>query len=461
MAQGLGELQNTLNKNRQFQQEWTARQELGKTIAGAKNWKEAGELVQKSPYASWLPEVTTAIMGNAQVNQNVLSLQQSQAQSALEGVYKGLAGAASDPSKFDQFYKTAVGTIPQESQKFLRANGDPVGNIAKILGPMAKSDPEGFKKSLAALQLMTVSPSQVFATTNKVPPTLVPQPGGGQSVYGGFGTGQGGQSSPNDGGASSAPPSFIGKPLTPSPEAFIPSKLDSNGQPIRTPEEQQLVQAAAGNLAARQPEFDAAANTLSNLESAKAEIKELANKGGWLSPGPAGTLRLQLGSTLNTLYRVFEPGKEPPVDIAKEAAGEALVKNNINSGFNLVSSMMGGHEGLGVLQHGVLANPGINSSPLGGLLLSDLLSAAANWKKDQGTYLQNMANRNRGDIRNGEESFRQDFPPTAYISKVLDKYGIGSNGEFKAPEAVRDAYRDKLITRDMAAKILKDKFGGQ
>lgn len=481
MVRSLADLQGTLNQNRLFQQQWEARQKAGGIIASAPDWQSAAKGLQADPQvAGFLPEITTSALNNAAINQSIAGQRQGQAQSALEGVYHGLAIAAAKPELFDQAYKTAVGAIPPDIASYLKSNGDPVGSIAKVLGPMAKSDPEGFQRTLAAAQLMTVSPSQVFATTGRVPPTLTPQgTGGGLGVRGGYGesTTLGGGSPAQGGGAGAAPAggspgissspssSFLGTPLAPSPSDFVPSRRDAGGLPIREPQEQgQIDDAGASFLKDRHTIYPAAANNVAALDSAKDELQTLAKSTGgkinWLESGPAGNFRLGIAKVINLFHSFASPGEESPIDSAKVAAGEALQKTTHNLAFSLENSMMGQHGGLGTLSNAYEAIPGIENSPLGGMLVADSLKATNQWLLDQAAFKQKWANLNHGDLRNADETFAEKFPPSQYIGKVMDQYGLDSKG-FVSPEAVKSAYDSKLITRDMAAEILRSKFGGK
>lgn len=483
MVRSLADLQGTLNANRLFQQQWEARQKAGGIIAAAPDWQSASKALQADPQVSgFLPEITTAALNNANINQSIAGQRQTQGQSALEGVYHGLALAAAKPELFDQAYKTAVGAIPPDIASYLKANGDPVGSIGKILGPLAKSDPEGFQRTLAAAQLMTVSPGQVFAASGRVAPSLqdATTPLG---VRGGFGEGStlgggapavpvGGSPAPGGPAPGSSPPapaapqaSFIGSPLAPDPKDFITSSRDAGGRPIREPQEQaQISDSGTSFLHDTHTLYPAAANSIASLDAAKDELGTLARASGpginWLASGAAGNFRLGIANTINTVAGVIHPDQPSPIDMAKVAAGQALQKNTRNLAFSLSNSMMGQHGGLGVLEDAYQAVPGIENSPLGGMLVADTLKASSQWLLDQQAYKQQWANANHGDLRNADQTFLAKFPPAKYIGKVMDQYGLGPKG-FTSPEAVKSAYDSKLITRDMAAEILKSKFGGQ
>jgi hypothetical protein len=231
--------------------------------------------------------------------------------------------------------------------------------------------------------------------------------------------------------------------------------------PKRTPEEQLVVHKLAEDWTASQPMYNAAANTIGNLEATKDEISNLAKGGGWLTPGATGTIRAQVANVYNTLHQILNPSDDKNlIDISKVADAQALIKNQHNQIFQLAHQMMGSHASLGSLKEAFAAVPGIENTPLGGMLVADTLEAASRWQTDQAAFKQDWANRSRGDLRNADETFRQQFKPEDYMNQVLTKYGLGPEG-FTSKESVRDNYKAGLLTRDMAAKILRDKFGGQ
>ena len=476
IQQTLAVTQNQRNQARQFQQEWAARQRAGSIIAGAPDWQTAAKSLSADPLVSgWLPEMATHMLNNQNINQQLQGQMQQQSQTGLEGLYKGLAMAANDPTKFDQAMKLGLGSIPPNVQQWMKANGDPLGTIQSVLGPLAKSDPQGLQKTIAALQLTTVSPQQVFAQTGRVAPTLQQAPaGGGALVRGGFsdtpGSPQLGTSpgatppSPTGGATAQKPPaaspaasptSFDGTPLYAPSSMYPTTRRDAQGLPIREEQEQGLINEQAKNFVAAQPVYNAAANSIGTLESVKADIQQLAKSGGWMTPGAGGTARAQIGNAINTLYTSM--GKEPPVDITSMAAGQNFIKNTGNLGFSLVESLGGGHQALGTLQQAISSVPSIENSPLGGMLVADSLQASARWLTEQAQFKQKWAQDNAGNLSGADEAFRQLHPPVQFVKQVLGKYGLGENG-FSNEADVKKAYDSRLISRDMAAKILKDQF---
>ena len=91
------------------------------------------------------------------------------------------------------------------------------------------------------------------------------------------------------------------------------------------------------------------------------------------------------------------------------------------------------------------------------MLVADSLQASARWLTEQAQFKQKWAQDNAGNLSGADEAVRQLHPPVEFVKQVLGKYGLGENG-FGNEADVKKAYDSRLISRDMAAKILKDQF---
>jgi hypothetical protein len=454
-------LQNTLNQNRLFQSEYAARAKAGQIIANSPDAASAASALQSDPLVmGYHPEIQGAMLNNANAllaNQGKIS---EMSQTALEGIYKGLSVAMADPSQFDSALARGISTVPPAALEYLKAHGDPIGTLKSVWGPLAKSDPEKFKMVVGAAMLPTVAPSNVFGVTGNAPPANVQYPGGGYGQTGGLPkAAPAPAATPVPTPAGSAPVAFDGKPLlAPATSLPPPSKVDSNGIPIRPPEVQQAIDAAGKKFQEDQPAYDAAAQTAARLESVSDDIKTLARGGGWQTPGAGGALRANVANAVNTLSGIFRPGQPPPFDPTKQAAAEDTMKETAQLGFGLVSQAMGagGHQALGTLNTALSAVPGIENTPLGGMLVADMLKAFSQWLSDKRQYMQDFAQRSNYDLRGAETSFAREHPPSAYVGQVLSKYGLGSEG-FASQAGVVNAYRDGLINGKIAYDTLHSK----
>lgn len=475
----VADLQSKINQNKLFAQQWAARQAAGKIIAGAADEQSAYEQLRSNPLtAAYANDLMAAQLQNRNAMLTNEASVQSMGNSALAGLYQGLAPALSDPSKFEDAWKVGTANIPKSTQEYFAQHGDPVGTLHGVLGNMAKTDPEGFKKFVSAAQLMTVSPAQVFGASGNVPPTLQSVPGGGYAPYGGIG--QQGQPATEQGQAAGEPavapqattpaptpataaaassPTVIGTAGNGTPLALNPAEMpsvrkDASGQVMWGSDvkgAQVLDQQKKFND--EQGRYDQAANAIGYLNDLQANVETLASGGGWMSPGPTAAVRTNLANTINAIQKVVSPDSAPMFDPTKVAASENFGKDSVRLGFQLASSMFGGgREPLGVVQNAMAAVPTIENSPLGAMLLSDTLKASLQWQLDQREFKQAwMSNpQTGGDLTGADTAFAKRYPPSSYMQKVLDKYGIGKDGLLESSDAILNAYKSGLINKEIA-----------
>ena len=224
-----------------------------------------------------------------------------------------------------------------------------------------------------------------------------------------------------------------GKPLVVPPEALPKTQLGLNGLPVRDPATQESVTELQKKFNDNQPSYDAAQNNIARLDSIQANIRNLASNGGGMSaleqPGPAGEMRTALGGALNTLSAIFNPGSKPPVDIDKQASAEDLIKDTINLGFGLThENFGGGKEALGIVENSLKGVPSINNTPLGGMLVSDIMKGFSQWAVDNRNFKQQWLAKSNGDLRGSDTAFANAYPPSSYIKPVLEKYGLKPDG---------------------------------
>ena len=469
---GLAGIQNQLNQNRLFQQSFAAKQAAGKIIASSPDMGTAAQLMQQNPtVAGFYPEIISNALANNKLNIETQGTLHDQSQSVLQGVYKALGAASSAPDQFDNALKLGLAGAPATALAQLKQQGDPIGLLQKVLGPLAKSDPQRFKQVVAGLQLGAgIDPAKVFGASGAVPPTALQSPGGGVQIIGGLGgaTPPGGGPTPTGGGPTPTPstptptPSTLasdGSPLY-APDSAIPkAKLGINGLPIRSAEQQKSVEQQLERFNSDQPKYDAAANSSAQIDSVLADIKTTAKGGGFLQPGAGGTWRVGLAKAINFAHNVVDPSSPAPFDSEKIAAGESALKGTTQLGFQLSNQMFGGqHQALGLVNDALHAVPGMDNTPLGAMLVGDLLKAGSQWVQEQRQFKQDWSARSAGDLTGSDTAYVTLHSPSKLVQGVLDKYGLGAEG-FKKPEDVRQQFQDGLLTRGQAHEILKKQFG--
>lgn len=453
--------QNQLLRNQAliFQQELAAKQKAGQIIASSPDDATAQTRLQADPQVmAFHPEITGTIRANQTAlleNQHRL---QDMSSTALEGVYKGLAPALDDPSQFENSWSKGIATIPKSVRDYLRSNSsgaDPLKTLHDTLGPLAKSDPDGFRKQIAAGMLTALPPDRVFAAGGAVAPALTQTAGGGLRASGGFGSGVSmPQNSPQTSIPGALPPSRLAADGTqlPAPDSALPhTPVDNAGFPLRDPAHQKSVEDQLDRFNKDQPNYDMSAQASARLDEVGENIQTLAKGGGLLTPGAGGSVRAGLANAVNTVSSIFSPGSPPPIDVSKVAASQAAMKDTINLGFQLAHQMFGGgREPLGIVNNALAAVPGIDNTPLGAMLVKDTLKAGTDWMADQRLFKQDWAARAHNDLTGADTKFATSHKPIQYLQPVLDKYGLGSEG-FKSVDNVASAYRDGLINGKIAA----------
>jgi hypothetical protein len=245
------------------------------------------------------------------------------------------------------------------------------------------------------------------------------------------------------------------------PASMLPkTQLGIEGKPNRSAERQSSVEHQIDDFNKNQDKYDVAAQTLGRLDAVKDNIATLAKSNGganWLVSGAGGELRANLANVLNTTSAIFDPGKPPPMDPTKVAAAQDTIKETRTLAFQLVSQLFGkGREPLGVVTNSLQSVPGLENTPLGGMLVADLLSTTGQWIKAQRPFKQDWMARAHDDLTGADNAYTQLHPPEVLIKQVMDKYGLGPDG-YKSKESIIEQHRDGLINDKMAYDALHSK----
>lgn len=502
------QVQNQLNANRLFQQQFAAKERLGQIIATSPTAEDGWDAAMKDPLVAPFAGEAYASFRQGQVAlQQYTNEQQAGRDSGLKTVLSGIAASGSDPSKLAANINSRLQMLPEINRS---AVAPAAASIVKSLTDGLPKDPaaaqQEYAKRVAAQGIGSgvMNPGGVDAifggattqdnggaivsgtqkpgylgggftpgsSLTKVPPPQVNvTAGGGARTLGGYGpsplgggpTGASPGNVTGAGGASPPPIAGNGQPLQLDPASLPKTQLDSSGQPIRDPAKQSYVEDQLKTFNSAQPMYDMAANSMARLDAADQNIQSLAKGGGWLTPGAGGQLRASLGNIINTASAIIDPTKPPPIDVTKQAAAQELIKDNINLGFQLAHTMFGGgREALGTIQNAIAAVPGIDNTPLGGRLLAGVLKAGAQWQLDQRQYKQMQLQKTGGDLTGSDEAFARLYPPSSYVEPVLKQFGLGPKG-FESRQAVQSAFSQGLLgdpkdkaAQDAAIKLIKD-----
>jgi hypothetical protein len=493
------QIQNSMNQNRLFQQQFAAKQRLGQIMAAAPDPESGFAAAMRDPVAG--PFAGEAIN---QYRQGMLSQQQLQneqqagAKSGFDVLMGALPAGMSDPSQLMPAIQARLKLLspnarsrdepaimataqsltegldklpPDQATKAFNSRLTAIGVGSGVITPDTLKTIYGTPTTASSgdathfgLQL----PPQLgggFAESGQplsqgVAPSVAPSAGGGTQNIPGIRGGQGANalvpggtpSPPPSPGPSVSPPPLAGdgQPLL-APDSAIPKpQLGTNNLPVRDPAHQKSVEDQLKRFNDDQSSYDMSAQVASRLDAVKDNIQTLAKGGGWMSPGAGGELRANLGNAINTANAVFRPGEAPPIDTNKIAAAQDTMKETANLGFGLLHQMFGGgREALGMYQGARAAVPGLDNSPLGGMMVADLLKSGTQWMQDQRAFKQDWLGRSGGDLTNADTTFASQHTPTSYVKQVMDQYGMTPNG-FKDVGAIKAAKDDGLINGKIA-----------
>jgi len=472
LVEGIVGMRGQLLQQQQLQQEIQGRQAVGSAVSNAvksgATLDQALDSVFSDPQAAaWGGPAYASYREGMLANQQLQNAQQSAAQSGLDVIYKGIGLSGGDLAKFDKIMEGSLATMSPA------ARARDARYVQDVRAALVPSDPslspqqrnEQFKANWLNMaisgKLMDPATLQaLYPAAMGITPTTVTGAGGGIGVVS---KPLGGQ--PTMGGLGEAPPtppttSAIapdGKPLAAPSELLPKTTIGMNGLPYRSEEQQKSVSQLLGQFNERQPIYDAAAQTVARLDEVKNNISALAKVDdgkAWLKTGAAGNFRLNMANAVNTLYGMFNPGAKPPIDPTQLASAQALVKDTIGLGFQLVNQNFGGsREAMGVIENGIHAVPGIENTPLGGMLVADLLSASSNWYAAQRPFKLDWIQRAHGDLTGADAAYTSLHPPSELVEQVMRKYGIGAQGFMSAKDVIA-RHDEGLLSNQMTYEEL-------
>lgn len=511
----LMQLQNQQVQLTQAKAQLQARQKLGDIVSQAPDLETGLQAAAADPQVAGFGGQA---LNELRAMQNTLvqtqGAQATQARDAFGAVVKGAAAAVSNPSQLPNLIQSQMAGLPADIQK--RAQPMVQSWVKSLTDGLPKDEtavPEFQKRlvgTLASAGLSSDALSNIIGspTTRQVGNQVVSgvqapaiagggfaganslgigQPAGYREVNGqpialpgvpgnglgggaiGPAAGGGGATAPASQGraTASAPPGSASAPMTgastegwtgkPFQIGTVPfSGKDALGNGILNPRDQQNDTELQHTYAVDgKAQFDAANNTLGNLDTLDKSYDKLALSGGkFLTPGALSDARLGLARLANTMAQVT--GTNVPFDASSVASAEDFNKVAGQLVQQATKQAYGASHVAADTIHGVTQTvPQLSNSYLGGKLLVGGLQATSQRILDQRAFEQQWKGANNGSLLGADEAFNKQFPATEYADKVLAQYGMDSSGRFKSLSEVVPLVAKGLLTKEQAIAIAK------
>lgn len=444
----LAEMRNRQNANILFQQQMAARHKLGEDLVvwGAQGLSPE-EQIAKASHQIYAPLVTPELANFRASNLAGAQVELTQAQKAetlqrvantgADRLVRTLAATGGDPKLFDGAFKNAIAGAPPEAAGAMRKY---YGAFKESLTHDLPENPEEakveVKRRTAALGVSVGMPlDQAYGLVGAVPPQVVDVAGGGKSVVGGF-PGQTPPAlvpeAPKAGAPAEATEKSIDGTSLFAPDSMLPPQFKSNLTGAKTWQSAPLAENAKGLMeqwGRDQTKYEQTSQSNGTIANMLEEVKHNARNGGALTTGFAGDTRTMMANAVNTMYRVFNPGAAPPIDPQAIATNESIAKQAKTLAFQVVSQATGqSREALGTLQMGYDSVPNLDRTPLGNIIVGDVLHATGQWYLEQQKFKQDWIKRTNGDLNGADAAYIQLHPPERVVQSVLADHGIGPNG---------------------------------
>jgi len=153
-------------------------------------------------------------------------------------------------------------------------------------------------------------------------------------------------------------------------------------------------------------------NSQSNLVSLMDELKTNAEGPSYLQSGMGAEFRTGFARAINTTATTL--GLTPPLPQEAVAANETIKKGAVNASFSLARSMVGARVAVAEVQYAFKANPNLENTPFGNILMSNMLIQENQRQIDRNDYVFEQASRN-ADPMLAERTFDQVRPPVNYL----------------------------------------------
>lgn len=246
----------------------------------------------------------------------------------------------------------------------------------------------------------------------------------------------------------------------PGPASSVPGQSAFTPQMIRnpdgsvtssvTPSTETLQKTAAQNYEKARETYNGAQQTKQTLAEMEDSFRSL-NSAGWSSTGAGAEARLGMARAINSVWQVLGvKGESLPFDPEKIASWEDLQKNSTRLGFSLARTL-GAREAMQIVQGAIKANPSVQNTPKGALMVLNTIRQNAERDNDYFEFATRYAQTHGGDLIGAEVAFNKQNPPSLYARRAI----------VQAQKNIPQEAIDDLRNNPRLAESFDKKFGGK
>lgn len=511
---------NQMNQIKLFNAQFAARMKAGEIMASAPSPEAGIQIIQQDPSISGIiPDVAASMASTYSTMASAAGEVQKQGTDVYNNTILQLPRLAADPTQFDSIVSTSEALASPFSRPAVRKS---LGYLKESLFTGLSSDPEQAKTQflqrvvgaseaagagpavrgiLASPEFHNVGDRLAFGTrepaqgsplwlgggtpgkfteSNDLAMGFSPQTAsqGDVPIGGTLGPyGNGGRSNGLALPAPAAPAPVQSNQSTPTPNpaasSFDGSPLfdESTDMTAPTTEVTSIGGAPTGLLGGQAaeelkrftgPERDMYQNaglTKAQLGELQHNIDAMAEGGGFLTPGTAAPLRVEMAKFVKMIGDVTGRDTDEDVEFAnKIASAEDAMKLTQRLGISYLNTTLGEkHKAAetirNITEKGV---PGIQNTTLGAKLMIDMIGALNDRGIDQYKWKTEWARRNKGNLIGADQRFNETYPADSYINRALTKNGLNQT-QFLNRAALDDALAKKLITPEQYEVIRQNK----
>ena len=101
------------------------------------------------------------------------------------------------------------------------------------------------------------------------------------------------------------------------------------------------------------------------------------------------------------------------------------------------------------------AVPGIDNTPLGGKILSDIYHQTSQFIQDRYNFMNEYRAKNNGALVGADGAFAAQHQPQNYIAPVYARYGLDPDGGFANAQAVQNLVNKGYLTKADGVNIVR------